>query len=136
MKEEKLLQAHGHSRSAHCIECHKEADIAQWKEKAAKEEADHCACGGLVKPDIVFFGEQLPQAFFAAPKIVSKCDLAIIIGTSLKVNPFAYLAQIIPKEVPVVLINREDVLQRDRKLWLEGDIQENVEKVMKGVGWL
>lgn len=59
-----------------------------------------------------------------------------MIGTSLKVNPFAYLAQIIPSDVPVVLINREDVMDRNNKLWLEGDIQENIEKIMKAAGWL
>jgi len=69
-----------------------------------------CECGQYVKPDIVFFGEQLPAKFFAAPQIIEQCDLAIIIGTSLKVMPFAYLAQMIPNNVPVLLINREDVL--------------------------
>lgn len=79
----------------------------------------NCKCGGLVKPDIVFFGEQLPKSFYSAPQIVGKADLAIIIGTSLKVNPFAYLAQIIPPEAPVILINRDDVLgDKNRKLWL------------------
>jgi NAD-dependent SIR2 family protein deacetylase len=56
--------------------------------------------------------------------VVGECDLAIIIGTSLKVNPFAYLAQIIPSSTPVVLINRDDVMEgRNRKLWLKGDIE-------------
>lgn len=36
VKEDKLLQAHGHSRSAHCIDCRGDADIKAWKEKAAK----------------------------------------------------------------------------------------------------
>jgi NAD-dependent histone deacetylase SIR2 len=70
-----------------------------------------CECGEYVKPDIVFFGEQLPASFFAAPKLIDECDLAIIIGTSLKVMPFAYLAQLIPQKAPVLLINREDVLE-------------------------
>lgn len=87
----------------------------------------YCKCGGLIKPDIVFFGEQLPKSFYSAPQTVAQADLAIIIGTSLKVNPFAYLAQIIPPEAPVILINRDDVLgDRNRKLWMKGDIQENV----------
>lgn len=36
IKEEKLLQAHGHSRSAHCTGCKGDADIAKWRELAAK----------------------------------------------------------------------------------------------------
>lgn len=67
----------------------------------------------------MFFGEQLPKQFFEAPAIVAKADLAIVIGTSLRVNPFAYLARIIPADAAVLLINREDVLEdRDGKLWL------------------
>lgn len=139
LPEDKILQAHGHSRSAHCIDCAKEADIKKWKELAAQEEPMKCQeCEtGLVKPDIVFFGEQLPKEFFNAPKIVGEADLAIIIGTSLKVMPFAYMAELIPPTSPVILINRDDVLpQRDYKIWLEGDIQENIQDLMTRLGWL
>ena len=48
--------------------------------------------GGLVKPDIVFFGESLPKRFFeCAERDFKKCDLLIIMGTSLAVYPFAGL---------------------------------------------
>ena len=47
-------------------------------------------CGGWVKPNIVFFGEQLPQRFFdEAEEDCTFCDLLICIGTSLEVYPFA-----------------------------------------------
>ncbi len=91
-----MLQAHGHSRSAHCTGCKGDADIAKWRELAAKEEPYYCKCGGIVKPNIVFFGESLPTKFHSAPQIVKECDLAIIIGTSLKVHPFAQLSYFIP----------------------------------------
>jgi len=131
-----LLQAHGHSRSAHCVTCKKEQDIAKWKEMAAKIEPMYCECEGIVKPNIVFFGEQLPEKFFTAPKIVGEADLVFIIGTSLKVAPFSYLATLIAKDTPVVLINREDVIpNRDYKLFLEGDIQENIKDIMSRLDW-
>eukprot|EP00388_Colpodella_angusta_P047545 GDKK01072998.1.p1 GENE.GDKK01072998.1~~GDKK01072998.1.p1 ORF type:complete len:196 (-),score=2.17 GDKK01072998.1:30-566(-) len=63
-------------------------------------------CGGLVKPDVVFFGESLPSRFFELAKPdTDKCDLLIIIGTSLKVFPFAMVPSFIDKSVPRVLIN-------------------------------
>ena len=37
LPEEKLIQAHGHGRTAHCMECGQEEDINQWKQLAAKE---------------------------------------------------------------------------------------------------
>jgi NAD-dependent SIR2 family protein deacetylase len=49
-------------------------------------------CGGLVKPDIVFFGESLPQRFFQlVSQDFSRADLLIVMGTSLVVQPFASL---------------------------------------------
>ena len=47
--------------------------------------------GGLVKPDIVFFGENLPERFFERLKDLQQADLLIILGTSLVVQPFASL---------------------------------------------
>jgi hypothetical protein len=50
------------------------------------------SCRGLVKPDIVFFGESLPPRFFElAPLDFSAADLLIVMGTSLAVQPFAGL---------------------------------------------
>lgn len=49
-------------------------------------------CNGVVKPDIVFFGEDLPTRFFVCvEKDFPKCDLLIILGSSLTVQPFASL---------------------------------------------
>ena len=48
--------------------------------------------GGLVKPDIVFFGEQLPERFRRlVPADFDACDLLLVMGTSLQVQPFASL---------------------------------------------
>ena len=48
--------------------------------------------GGLVKPDIVFFGEQLPERFGRlVPADFDACDLLLVMGTSLQVQPFASL---------------------------------------------
>ena len=49
-------------------------------------------CDGIVKPDIVFFREGLPKRFFQLVSTDFKqCDLLIIMGTSLTVQPFASL---------------------------------------------
>jgi hypothetical protein len=86
---DKVIQAHGHTREAHCTECKKEQDILKWKELADKEEPMFCSSceKGIVKPDIIFFGEQLPERFFSAPKLVGEADLVFVIGTSLRVAP-------------------------------------------------
>ena len=74
-----------------------------WKGMAEKH-------GGLVKPDIVFFGENLPARFFRhAKEDFPQCDLLIVMGTSLQVHPFASLVDNVSKETPRLLINREAV---------------------------
>lgn len=67
-------------------------------------------CQNFVKPDISFFGEDLPARFnkLAAVDFI-ECDLLIVIGTSLQVRPFADLIKRVGRDVPRLLINREEV---------------------------
>jgi NAD-dependent histone deacetylase SIR2 len=77
----------------------------------------HCvdtSCNGLVKPEIVFFGEQLPAAFFDNRDLPSQADLAIVMGTSLSVHPFASLPQLCTEKTPRLLINSDQVGDLDR----------------------
>ncbi|RKO85367.1 DHS-like NAD/FAD-binding domain-containing protein [Blyttiomyces helicus] len=69
------------------------------------------SCSGLVKPDIIFSRERLPERFceLAYYKDFVKCDFLIVIGTSLAVRPFAYLIDHPADEVPRLLINPEIV---------------------------
>ncbi len=62
-------------------------------EKIFADVVPRCeACEKLIKPDIVFFGESLPQRFFQlVQQDFQQCDLLIIMGTSLTVQPFASL---------------------------------------------
>ena len=64
-------------------------------------------CGSTVKPDIVFFGERLPSQFYLmAEDDFKNCDLLIIIGTSLTVQPFAGLIDTVGPKTPRLLINK------------------------------
>lgn len=90
-----------------------------------------CFCGGFVKPDVVFFGEQLPKQFGECPKIMSTADMVIIMGTSLVVYPFAFLIEMVEKNIPVILINNTNSLKKGfpNSLWLDGDLDEQVRKL-------
>ena len=92
VKEENMVEAHGTFSSSKCIKCDKQHDIEKLREKIMNDEDPKCDCGreGLIKPNIVFFGEQLPARFFEEAEIdCTFCDLLICIGTSLEVYPFA-----------------------------------------------
>uniref|UniRef100_A0A8C4X468 NAD-dependent protein deacetylase n=1 Tax=Erpetoichthys calabaricus TaxID=27687 RepID=A0A8C4X468_ERPCA len=63
--------------------------------------------------DIVFFGESLPARFFSSVQSdFPACDLLIIMGTSLKVQPFASLISKVPSSTPRLLINKEKAGKR------------------------
>jgi len=96
-------------------------------------------CKGLVKPEIVFFGEALPSAFFDNRHLPEEADLCIVMGTSLSVQPFASLPQMAQQGKPRVLINQEVVGglgSRPDDVLLLGDCDTGVRKLAKACGWL
>ena len=108
LPREKIVAAHGNFDGAHCLRGH-EADIDEVARACLAGEPMTCAkCGDYVKPDIVFFGENLPTRFFeCAQEDFEVCDLLIVIGTSLVVHPFAGLIERPKEHVPRLLINLE-----------------------------
>jgi len=107
---EKLVFSHGSFAKSHCVGCGKEYSYEYVRDKVFADEIPKCECGACIKPDIVFFGEALPAEFFAKRvEDFPKCDLLIVMGTSLKVQPFASLISHVAPEVPRLLINMEVV---------------------------
>lgn len=119
-----LVEAHGTFYTSHCtsVFCGKEYPLNWMKEKIFSEQLPKCdKCNTLVKPDIVLFGESLPAKFFSSIKHdFPKCDLLIIMGTSLQVQPFASLASKVPVNTPRLLINKEKTGQSDSFMGLLG----------------
>jgi len=106
---DKVVAAHGNFDSAKCLRGHR-ADVCEVEKACREGEPMRCHCGELVKPDIVFFGENLPERFGrCAADDFEKCDLLIVIGTSLVVHPFAGLIERPHERVPRLLINLEKV---------------------------
>lgn len=65
---------------------------------------------GVMKPDITFFGENLPDRYHSTIKEdVKKCDLLITIGTSLKVAPVSEIVNRVSPDIPQILINRDPI---------------------------
>ncbi|KAI1229605.1 hypothetical protein IHE44_0011796 [Lamprotornis superbus] len=92
---ELLVEAHGTFFTSHCLRpsCRQRYGLAWMRERIFSSLVPKCEkCQGLVKPDIVFFGESLPSRFFALLESdFEKVDLLLIMGTSLQVQPFASL---------------------------------------------
>ncbi len=72
------------------------------KTKILEEEIARCdSCGGIVKPDIVFFGEAV-QGMGEASAVAGRADLFFVIGSSLTVYPAASLPEYAAGQVVVV----------------------------------
>ncbi|PFH51230.1 hypothetical protein AMATHDRAFT_59518 [Amanita thiersii Skay4041] len=137
--EEKIVEAHGSFATHHCIDCNAPYDDDKMMKAVETNIVPKCEkCRGLVKPDIVFFGQSLPPRFFESFGDVRQADLLIIIGTSLTVYPFAALVDLPKSGCPRVLINLERTgsigSQRD-DLVLLGKCDDIVEELCKELGW-
>ncbi|XP_059841121.1 NAD-dependent protein deacetylase sirtuin-2 isoform X3 [Hypanus sabinus] len=124
LKEEDLIEAHGTFFTSHCTSssCKKQYNLDWMKTQIFTKPFPKCEdCDSIVKPDIVFFGESLPHRFFATmDSDFPKCDLLIILGTSLQVQPFASLINRVSKSTPRLLINKEITRQGDPMMALLG----------------
>ncbi len=89
----RVLELHGHLREATCVRCYRQEPVDEVMiEAIGAGKVPHCACGGVLKPNVILFGEQLPcQVFNAATAEIQQCDLILIAGSSLEVQPAADL---------------------------------------------
>lgn len=85
----KVYELHGHLREATCIRCRKIVPARSLIEKfIANAQVPGCECGGVMKPNVVLFGEQLPlDVLMAAQREAEACDLMLVAGSYLEVAP-------------------------------------------------
>lgn len=160
VSESKLTEAHGSFAKNHCIECHAEYSYEKFHdhikkfnsvEEIGNDELILCeVCKkGLVKPDIVFFGEGLPERFFDNWDVdleeLHAADegqfIAITAGTSLTVYPFASLPSEVPKTQRRVLVNMEMVGdfkdgKREEDLVFIESSDDFCDQLVEELGWV
>jgi NAD-dependent deacetylase len=85
----KVYELHGHLREATCIGCHKIVPARSLIEKfIADAQVPRCECGGMMKPNVILFGEQpLIDVLPVAQREAEECDLMLVAGSSLQVVP-------------------------------------------------
>ncbi|XP_038816243.1 NAD-dependent protein deacetylase sirtuin-1-like [Salvelinus namaycush] len=137
---QRIIQCHGSFATASCLICKHKVDCEAVREDIFNQVVPHCPrCPdiplAIMKPDIVFFGENLPELFHRAMKQdKDEVDLLIVIGSSLKVRPVALIPTSIPHEVPQVLINREQLPHLNFDVELLGDCDVIVNELCHRLG--
>ncbi len=104
-----LLEYHGNTFRLRCISCNSRYDEEEYDLRKLREEGrlpPHCRkCGGILKSDVVHFGEPIPQDIVDQSTGESlKCDLILICGTSAVVYPFASLPRMIRERGVAIII--------------------------------
>ena len=84
-----VYELHGHLREATCLRCYETEDAAGIFERFVRDgQLPRHHCGGVLKPNVILFGEQLPvRELVQAQLAVKEADLTLVVGSSLEVAP-------------------------------------------------
>ncbi len=101
-----VVEFHGSGRRLRCLSCGRQVGRS---EMMLEVLPPRCGCGGLIKPDVVFFGEPIPErAAMTAFALASACQVMLVVGTSAVVAPASQLPVLAKRAgATVVEINLE-----------------------------
>ena len=84
-----VIEFHGSFAWQRCMECDKKYET---RKVDISEIPPRCVCGGILRPDAVFFGEMIPtEAMWRSRQAATECDLMLVVGTSAVVQPAAMM---------------------------------------------
>jgi len=130
-----LIEVHGSIATSSCLECGRSYELADVRGRlvTAPDGVPRCDCGAPLKPDVVLFGELLPEAALSrASELASSADLLLCIGSSLEVYPVAELPRIaLVSGGRVALVTKGPTpYDRDAAVKLDGDVVAELEAVL------
>ncbi len=98
-----VTEIHGTTLTYRCVKCRSTYPESYIKRTPGVPK---CECGGILRPDIVFYGEMLDdRKVEKAVRLISGCDLLVAVGTSLVVYPAAGLVRYRPRNAKFVIVN-------------------------------
>lgn len=107
---DRLVELHGNGTYAHCLDCRAKARIEDQEAVVAEGRSPRCqACNGLLKAAVISFGEAMPQEKMArAVTAARRCDVFLVLGSSLVVHPAAALPEIaVDAGAQLIIVNRD-----------------------------
>ncbi len=127
-KSENVIELHGSIMRNYCMKCNKFYDLKQIYNKNYK--VPYCECGGIIKPDVVLYEEQLnTNAINKAIESISNADMLIVVGTSLTVYPAASFIQYYNKDKLVLINKSKTPYDHIANIVINDDIKEVVNKL-------
>ena len=137
--DEAVVELHGSGLRASCLSCSTPMALNAIRDAIEEtEEAPSCArCGGVVKADVISFGQPMPQQKMQrALQWVEQCDAVLVLGSSLVVEPAASIPRIaVQQGAPLAIINREPTpLDGLAKLVINDEIGPSLDLAMFHLG--
>jgi len=139
-----VLELHGHLREATCISCYQVLPTEELLDDfLASGEVPRCpVCRGVMKPNVVLFGEQLPiEVVNAAMEHVRQADLMLVAGSSLEVVPASHLPLLVREHAGrLIVINLTPTyIDEIAEVVIHADVAEVLPRVAltlrRGIGW-
>jgi len=135
-----VVEVHGTMKTLTCTQCYHQVESEIYiKSYVDENQIPRCPkCAQILKPDVILFGEQLPQsAWFAAQSAARQCDLMLVAGSSLEVLPVAGLPmQALDRGAHLVIVSNTPtyVNVRADAVILE-DVATVIPAIMESVKW-
>jgi NAD-dependent deacetylase len=131
---ERVIEVHGSIRTSSCQACGAEFPLADVERLFGEDGAARCAdCDGPVKPDVILFGELLPERAMAdAEALAARADLMLCVGSSLEVYPVAGLPSVtLGRGGRLAVITKGPTpFDRDATVRMDGDVVADLEAVL------
>lgn len=124
----KVYEVHGTTMTCSCDSCGEKYDTALIEKRVnAGEIPPRCRCKGMIRPDVVLFGDMLPECFEESIRRVEESELLLAIGSSLTVSPVNHLADICRR---LIIVNIGDTFYDSR---CDIKIRENIASALEKI---
>jgi len=135
---QELIEVHGTIEHSSCLSCGAQFPLDEVRARQARDEAGvpRCDCDRPLKPDVVLFGEYLPEgAMERAGELAAGADVLLCVGSSLEVWPVAQLPQVTLGSGGTVAIVTAGATPYDdvAAVKLDGDVVAELEAVVRAL---
>ncbi|MFL5832482.1 MAG: SIR2 family NAD-dependent protein deacylase [Solirubrobacterales bacterium] len=135
---ENVIEVHGSIETSSCVTCAASFELEEMDGLFDERGVAVCSvCRGAVKPDVVLFGELLPESAMArATELAERADLILCVGSSLAVYPVAGLPRVtLDRGGRIAIVTKgETPYDADAELKLEGEVDEELDALLAALG--
>ena len=133
--DQDIVELHGTLHRTYCVECHQAGPSSYEIIRQERTLPPSCSCGGILRPDVVLFGEALKkQNLDIARQAVSGCDLLLVMGCAMDVSPVSELPHLaVANQVDVIEMKRSqsELAHRTGGLFLQGPVEELLPQILQ-----